>query len=78
MTFQVEKLRQQVLAQESVVKAAEAETNSRREAVQGLKKQEQQLEEELKQQNTQVDSLNDELQQSVLAISQVRLSVIFF
>lgn len=54
------------------------EAVARREAAQGLKKQEQQLEEELKQENSTIDKLNDELQQSVLAISQVTLLVIVF
>lgn len=68
---QVEKLRIQANAQEGVVKNAESDANSRREAVQSLKKQEQQLDDELKQQNSKIDLLNDELQHSVLAISQV-------
>lgn len=67
----MEKLRLQANTQETAVKSAETEAVTRREAAQGLKKQEQQLEDELKQENSTIDKLNDELQQSVLAISQV-------
>lgn len=74
----MEKLRLQANTQESAVKSSEMEAVARREAAQGLKKQEQQLEEELKQENSTIDKLNDELQQSVLAISQVTLLVIVF
>lgn len=67
----MDKLRAQAAEQAEAVAQQEAELNSKKEVLEGLRLEEQRLERQKSESGVKLDSLTSNLQESQLAISQV-------
>lgn len=77
-SLQVDNLRRQAEEQESSLKAQEDELTNKKQELEGLKQEEMRLEQQQEESRKKLDTISQNLQESQLQISQVKVILILF